>query len=72
LNGPDYKPPAPGGIFADVPIDAWYAKWVEPAYELGLIEACQVEPELRYCPMEPLTRAVAAYMMVQAKGISVP
>jgi hypothetical protein len=72
LNGPQYEPPAPEGIFADVPIDAWYAKWVEPAYELGLIEACQVEPELRYCPTDPLTRAVAAYMMVQAKGISVP
>jgi hypothetical protein len=69
LHGPDYEPPAPQGIFADVPLDAWYAKWVEPAYEAGLIEPCQMEPQLEYCPMEPLTRAVAAYMMVQAKGL---
>jgi hypothetical protein len=72
LNGPEYEPPPPMGIFADVPIDAWYAKWVEPAYELGLIEPCQEEPELRYCPLDPLTRAVAAYMMVKAKGLEFP
>jgi hypothetical protein len=28
------------------------------------------EPELRFCPEDPLTRAVAAYMMVQAKDLS--
>jgi hypothetical protein len=47
----------------------WYAKWVDAAYEAGIAEPCAVEPSLRFCPEEPLTRAVAAYMMVQAKRL---
>jgi hypothetical protein len=52
-----------------VPLDAWYAKWVKAAYDAGLIAACQTSPELRFCPNDPLTRALAAHMMVQAKGL---
>ena len=73
LNGATFDPPQPGGqTFSDVPLDAWYAKWVQAAYGAGLITACQSTPELRFCPDDPLTRALAAYMMVQAKGLSIP
>jgi myo-inositol-hexaphosphate 3-phosphohydrolase len=70
LNGPTYEPPSPTGIFSDVPISEWYARWVEAAYTAGIYPACQTEPELQACPMASLTRAMGAFMMVQAKGIS--
>ena len=68
LNGADYMPPEPVGVFADVALDFWGADWIEAAYAAGLIPACSENP-LRFCPDEPLTRAMAAYMMVQAVGL---
>jgi hypothetical protein len=72
LYGVDYEPPAPQGIFTDVPLDWWGTKWIEAAYNAGLITACETSPELKFCPEDGLTRAVAAYMMVQAKGLELP
>jgi hypothetical protein len=72
LHGTNYTPPDPTGIFADVPTSFWGARWIEAAYEAGLIPACETSPELRFCPEDPLTRAMGAYMMVQAKGLSLP
>jgi hypothetical protein len=70
-NGAAYVPPTPSGIFTDVPTEAWYAGWVEDAYDQGLLPACRTDP-LAFCPNDLLDRAWAAYMMVQAKGIPVP
>jgi hypothetical protein len=73
LNGADYQPPQPAQqTFADVPLDAWYAKWVEAGYRANLLQPCATTPALRFCPNDPLTRAQAAYMMVQAKGLALP
>jgi hypothetical protein len=73
LNGATYEPPQPAQqTFGDVPLSTWYAKWVQAAYDAGLLTACQTSPELRFCPEGPLTRALAAYMMVQAKGLRGP
>jgi hypothetical protein len=69
MYGSDYVPPEPVGLFVDVPIEAWYADWGEAAYNAGIIPACQTEPDLLFCPEDPLDRAMAAYMMVQAKGL---
>jgi hypothetical protein len=66
-HGVSYEPPAPSGIFSDVDLDAWYAGWVEAAYSEGLLPECHSDP-LQFCPDQPLDRAWAAYMMVQAKG----
>jgi len=33
MHGVDYVPPDPSGIFGDVSLDWWGAKWVEAAYE---------------------------------------
>jgi hypothetical protein len=63
-------PPDPAGIFADVDVGIWGAKWAEAAYNAGLIPACETSPELRFCPDDPLDRAMGAYMMVQAKDLS--
>jgi len=71
MHGVDYVPDAPVGLFADVDTGAWYAGWVEAAYNEGLLPACNSDP-LSFCPEDPLDRAWAAYMMVQAKGIEAP
>jgi len=76
LQGPDYVPPTPQeSLFADVPLDRWYAPWVQEAYRRELIPACEAPPgsptttpQLFFCPDDPMTRATAAYSMVQAKG----
>jgi hypothetical protein len=70
-NGSSFQPPTPVGLFTDVSLSAWYAGWVEAAYNEGILPACQTSP-LRFCPMSSLDRAWAAYMMVQAKGLDVP
>jgi hypothetical protein len=73
LRGANYEPPLPSQqTFADVPLDAWYAKWAQAAYDAGLLTPCRTSPELRFCPNDPLTRALAAHMMVQAKGLDTP
>ena len=72
LNGAGYVPPDPAGVFSDVSVDFWGAKWIEAAYNAGLIKACETSPALRFCPDDPLDRATAAYMMIQAKGINIP
>jgi len=69
MNGPAYRPPtAKNTVFYDVQPGEWYCDWVYAAYEAGIAPACQTEPELLFCPEDALSRAVAAYMMVQAKG----
>jgi murein DD-endopeptidase MepM/ murein hydrolase activator NlpD len=68
LDGASYTPPAAASMsFSDVAPEAWYADWVEAAYQAGLLLPCRSEPDLAYCPDDPLLRSVGAYMMVQAK-----
>ena len=70
LKGPDVIPPQPESpIFADVPRDEWFAKWVAAASSAGLVRACQELPEPRFCPEEALTRDVAAFMLARAKNL---
>jgi hypothetical protein len=71
MYGADYEPPTPKGYFEDVDSEAWYAKWVDAAWEAGIAEPCSTDP-MRFCPEEGLTRAVAAYMMVKAKDLPLP
>jgi hypothetical protein len=72
LNGAGYVPPDPVGVFSDVSLDFWGAKWIEAAYGAGLITACETTPVLRFCSDDPLDRATAAFMMVHAKELSLP
>lgn len=71
MYGVDYVPSDPIGLFNDVPITYWGARWIEAAFSAGIIPACDEDANL-FCPEEPLTRAMAAYMMVQAKGLPIP
>jgi hypothetical protein len=73
LNGAGYVPPTPSvQIFADVPLTEWYAKWVNAAWEAGIVLACATTPDLMYCPNDALDRSTAAYMMVQSKELLGP
>jgi hypothetical protein len=69
MYGADYEPPSAKGYFKDVEPGMWYERWVDAAWEAGIIEPCATEPDLLFCPQDGLTRAVAAYMMVQAKDL---
>lgn len=70
-NRAGYSPPAASGIFNDVPSTVWYAAWVEAARDAGFLPGRRTAP-LRFCPDANLDRSWAAYMMVQAKGMTVP
>jgi hypothetical protein len=69
--GVGYTPPAPARIFSDVAPTAWYAPWIEAAYNEGLLPLCH-STTMAMCPEDPLDRAWAAYMMTQAKGMGLP
>lgn len=71
LHGPSYVPLDPTvQIFDDVIISEWYAKWVHQAYSDGLIDPCQETPSMLFCPDDPMTRGLAADVMVRAKGLT--
>jgi hypothetical protein len=75
LHGAEYQPPKPSGVFADLPLEHWGAKWAEAAFNAGLIDACPLKtfaPGVYFCPEGPLTRALAASMMVRAKNLLNP
>jgi len=76
LRGKDYQPGPPGSMpYSDVPGESWYGKWVAAAYHEGLTADCE-DPSNRgdalFRPLDPLTRAEAACMMVKAKLIPIP
>jgi hypothetical protein len=68
LNGVDYEPPPASGIFSDVTPGIWYEKWIEAAFDAGILPACGENP-LQACPEAALDRGLAAYMLYQAKEL---
>ena len=76
MNGPDYKPGQPGAaVYDDVLPTEWYGKWVAAAHRDGLVQECedlQNRGDRLFRPLEGLTRAEAACMLVKAKGLVIP
>jgi hypothetical protein len=71
VYGVDFEPPAPAvQLFTDVPLEAWFAPWVQAAYSAGLVPPCEYGKSMRFCPGDPLTRAIAAYMVARSKGLT--
>jgi enterochelin esterase-like enzyme len=68
LNGADYQPPPAADLFSDMNVSDWGTRWAEAAFKAGLIPACNENP-LQFCSEGALDRGLAAYMMVQAKGL---
>jgi hypothetical protein len=62
--GPSYMPPNAVGLFADVPVSHWAARWIEQAAREGIILACK--PRM-FCPGVPVTRDNMAVFLLKAK-----
>ena len=60
--GSGYNPPAPSGVFSDVPTDYWAAAWIEQLAAEGITAGCGAG---KYCPDNPLTRAEMAVFLVR-------
>lgn len=62
--GANYAPPAPTGVFQDVPTNHWAAAWIEKLAADGITGGCSVTPRL-YCPDEIVTRDQMAVFLVR-------
>ena len=62
-----HVPPAPTGVFSDVPTNYWSAAWIEELAAEGITSGCG--PSL-YCPTTVVTRAQMAVFLV--KTFSLP
>ncbi len=59
-------PPAPTGIFSDVPSSYWAAKWIEEIFRRGITGGCQASPVRLFCPSSYVTRAEIAVFLATA------
>lgn len=59
----------PTGVFADVPIDAFYAGSAERLAQLEVTRGCATTP-LRFCPNGAVSRAEMASFLARAFGLS--
>ena len=64
--GAAYAPPAPTGVFADVPVGGFADRWVEQLAAEGITSGCG---NGNYCPNEPVTRAQMAVFLVRTFGL---
>ncbi|MRR31710.1 S-layer homology domain-containing protein, partial [bacterium] len=64
-HGTSFVPPAPTGVFSDVPTDYWAAKWVEQLAAEGITSGCGTGV---FCPAKGVTRAQMAVFMDAAFG----
>ena len=65
-------PPATGTVFADMTNPGYYAtSWAEQAYKDGLLPNCGTSGNKpKFCPKALVSRGLAAYMIAQAKNLS--
>jgi len=64
LLGSSYEPPAPTGIFADVPVGSFADRWIEDLYNRQITSGCGADP-LVYCPDDPNTRGEMAVFLTK-------
>jgi hypothetical protein len=62
-HGAGYQPPAPGGMFGDVPGGYWAAAWIEQLVREGIASGCGGG---NYCPDGAVTRAQMAVFLLGA------
>jgi len=65
VEGSGYVPPPPTAIFADVPVDAFAAAYIDDLYNQGIAGGCSASP-LLYCPGNPVNRGQMAAFLVNA------
>jgi hypothetical protein len=64
-HGLTYQPPAPTGLFGDVPAGYWAAAWIEQLAREGITAGCRAGA---FCPDEPVTRAQMAVFLMRTFG----
>ncbi|MBK9206872.1 MAG: S-layer homology domain-containing protein [Anaerolineales bacterium] len=64
--GSAYEPPAPTGVFTDVPIGYWADQWIEQLAFEGITSGCGSGI---YCPEADVTRAQMAVFLVKTFGL---
>ena len=65
-NGSSFTPPpATGAVFADVPVTAFAAAWIEALAAAGITNGCGGG---NYCPDDGVTRAQAAILLLRARN----
>jgi hypothetical protein len=64
-HGSAYVPPAPTGLFTDIPTDYWAAAWIEQLAVEGITGGCSTFP-MMYCPATVVNRAQMAVFLVRA------
>jgi predicted outer membrane repeat protein len=62
-HGTGYTPPAATGVFADVPVDNPFARWIEQLAAEGITGGCG---EGNFCPKTTVNRAQMAVFLVMA------
>ncbi len=65
-HGTNYVPPAPSGVFGDVPVTYWAAAWIEQLAAEGITAGCGGG---NYCPESSLTRAQMAVFLVRTLNL---
>jgi hypothetical protein len=75
--GNSYAPPAATGtVFFDMTDTAYFGtKWAEKAYADGLLPDCGTDigsGKPLFCPNDPLSRGLGAYMIVRARNLTMP
>ena len=66
--GPSYQPPDATGIFADVPLNHPFARFIEQLANEAITGGCGTNPA-RYCPDQPVTRGQMAVFLVRTFGL---
>lgn len=66
--GAGYAPPAPMGIFTDVPANYWAASWIEQLAAEGITAGCGGG---NYCPGDPVTRDQMAVFLVRTFDLAI-
>ncbi len=62
-----YDPPQPSAQhFDDVPLSAWYAKWVHQLWLDGFTDGCTLDGR-NFCPDRPVTKLELAVFMLRAR-----
>ena len=66
-RGTSYQPAdATGTMFADVPADAPFAKWIEQLSREGITSGCGDD---KFCPDQVVSRGQMAAFLVRAFGL---
>ncbi|MBI3175430.1 MAG: S-layer homology domain-containing protein [Chloroflexi bacterium] len=66
IGTPGYTPPDPTGVFNDVPVDYWAARWIEQLAAEGITGGCGND---NFCPAFAVSRDQMAVFLVRTASL---